>query len=71
MKKRILLVDDDEKLRKMYREILRRNDFETETAENGLASLELFRPEKYDLILLDLKMPVMDGVGNVEGDPKA
>src|SRR5512140_3655309 len=59
--KKILVVDDDDMMRKMTSTILTRHEFEVLNAENGrdaLAQLETVRP---DLILLDVMMPEMDG----------
>lgn len=61
MKKKVLIVEDDASLRKMYAFKLDREGFTAEEAENGLIGLEktlIFLP---DAILLDLRMPVMDG----------
>ena len=61
MSKKILVVDDDDMMRKMTSTILTRHEFEVLNAENGrdaLAQLETIKP---DLILLDVMMPEMDG----------
>ena len=58
---RILIVDDDESIRQIVRLFLTDEGFEVEEAANGQAALDGlddFRPE---LILLDLRMPIMDG----------
>lgn len=60
--KKILIVDDEESIRLLYKEELEEDGFAVELANNGreaLAKLSLFRP---DLITLDIKMPVMDGI---------
>ncbi|MBN1822037.1 MAG: response regulator [Prolixibacteraceae bacterium] len=60
--KKILVVEDDQDIRELLVETLKRSDFEVDTAENGKTGLEKFRKQKYDLILTDIRMPVMDGL---------
>ena len=58
---KILLIENEDFLRKLYSEFLSMSKYQVETAENGkdgFLKLETFVP---DLILLDIKMPVMDG----------
>jgi CheY-like chemotaxis protein len=60
--KKILIVDDEESIRLLYKEELEEDGFAVELAKNGKEALEklfLFSP---DLITLDIKMPVMDGI---------
>jgi CheY-like chemotaxis protein len=60
--KKILIVDDEEGIRFLYKEELEEEGFKVELANNGKEALEklsLFRP---DLVTLDIKMPVMDGI---------
>lgn len=61
--RRILIVEDDDLLREMYELVLTAHPFLIDTAENGKAALELVGQNTYDLIILDLMMPVLDGVG--------
>lgn len=59
--KKILLIENEQFLRKLYSEFLSMSKYEVYTAENGkdgFAKLEKIVPE---LIILDIKMPVMDG----------
>ncbi len=60
---RILVVDDDPQQRELLRDMLEMSGFFLTEAENGSHCLEIVRqsPESFDLILLDLQMPVMDG----------
>jgi DNA-binding NtrC family response regulator len=60
--KRILVVEDDQDIRELLVETLKRSGFETDTAENGKKGLEKFHSQKYNLILTDIRMPVMDGL---------
>jgi len=58
---KILLIENEEFLRKLYSEFLSMSKYQVDTAENGregIAKLDSFIPE---LIILDIKMPVMDG----------
>ena len=60
--KRILLVDDDEALRQSLAEQLElHEEFDSSQAENGARALELIRSEHFDLILLDVGLPDLDG----------
>lgn len=58
---KILLIEDDQMLVKMYKIKLEKEGFDVEIAYNGEEGLELMKSQKYDVILLDLMMPVMDG----------
>jgi DNA-binding response OmpR family regulator len=60
--KRILLVDDDETLRQSLAEQLElHEEFDSTQVENGALALEKVRGEHYDLILLDVGLPDLDG----------
>ncbi len=58
---RILVADDSEDNRFLVAEYLRSSGCATEFAENGQAALEKFRAGSYDLVFMDLQMPVLDG----------
>jgi two-component system OmpR family response regulator len=58
---RILIVDDDPKIREVVRFALRKEGFETLEAGHGLEALELFGKERPALVILDILMPEMDG----------
>src|SRR3989338_10210210 len=60
--KKILIVEDDEMIRKPYADELRDKGFSVATATNGQEGLETALREKPDLILLDIVMPVMNGM---------
>ena len=62
MKKKILLVEDEESLRLLYEEELKAEGYEMVTAGNGKEALRQLEEIKPDLILLDIVMPVMDGM---------
>jgi two-component system response regulator ResD len=58
---RILVVDDEERIRKLVRMYLERNAFEVVESEDGLDALNKALHDHYDLIVLDLMLPGMDG----------
>jgi len=62
MKKKILLVEDEESLRLLYEEDLKAEGYEVVTAGNGKEALRQLEGIKPDLIILDIVMPVMDGM---------
>lgn len=57
----ILLVEDNELNQRLMKISLKRNNCSVAVANNGLEGVELFKNQKFDLILMDLMMPVMDG----------
>ncbi len=58
----ILLIEDNEMNRDMLSRRLRRKGFDLISAEDGITGIELARSEKPDLILMDISLPVMDGL---------
>lgn len=66
MAQKILLVEDDTYIRKLYGEVLLEAGYQVELAEDGIAGLDKIKKGGYDLILLDLVMPKMDGLGVLE-----
>lgn len=64
--KTVLVVEDDVSLRSALGEKLRHEGFVAVLAENGLAGLEAIKKQKPDLILLDLLMPIMDGMAMLQ-----
>jgi len=62
MKKKILLVEDEENLRLLYEEELKAEGYALVSAGNGKEALRLLEEVKPDLIILDVVMPVMDGM---------
>lgn len=59
---KILIVEDDQYIREMYALILRKESYTVVEAPDGSAGLAEAKPGGYDLILLDLMMPQMDGL---------
>lgn len=62
MGKVILIVEDDPKNLKLIRDLLNIKGFHTLEAVNGRQGIELAKDKKPDLILMDVQMPVMDGL---------
>jgi DNA-binding response OmpR family regulator len=59
--KRILVVDDDEAIRQMVETLLVEDGFYVDLAQNGEEAMRLVRQKPFDLVVLDIMMPVMDG----------
>jgi CheY-like chemotaxis protein len=59
---KILLVEDNPINRKVALAVLKREGYRADTAENGFLAVEMAGRKKYDLILMDVQMPGMDGV---------
>ncbi|QCX82746.1 Transcriptional regulatory protein CseB (plasmid) [Streptomyces sp. YIM 121038] len=59
----ILLVEDDEAIRRSVQLALERYGYAVAVAGDGLSALELFRQDAYDLLILDVMLPELDGIG--------
>jgi len=59
---RILVVEDDQFLRELYSDVLSGEGYKVETAEDGEQALEKMKVGGYNLVLLDIIMPKMDGL---------
>jgi CheY-like chemotaxis protein len=64
--KRLLVVDDEENIRILFREELEDEGYDVELASNGIEALEKFRGSAFDVVILDIKMPGMDGLQALE-----
>jgi DNA-binding NtrC family response regulator len=62
VKARILVVDDERNIRESLCAVLEQNDYYVLTVEDGYKALEKVREEEWDLALVDLKMPGMEGM---------
>ncbi|MEU2869706.1 two-component system response regulator CseB [Streptomyces olivoreticuli] len=60
---RVLLVEDDDLMRRSFTVALERYGYEMKAAADGLAGLDLFRDESFDLLILDVMLPGLDGIG--------
>ena len=58
---RILLIEDNEQNRYLTTYLLEQHGFEVVSAENGRLGIELAAQQSFDLILLDMQLPIMDG----------
>jgi DNA-binding response OmpR family regulator len=65
-KGRVLVVDDDRTNRMMLTYRLEMAGLETATSENGLEALQMLRESDFDVVLLDILMPGMDGYATLE-----
>lgn len=63
--KRVLVADDDAAIRKVIREALAREGFDVETAADGREAIERAEASRFDLVVTDLAMPNVDGLGVV------
>jgi len=64
--KKVLVVDDSKTVRSYHKDILKKAGYDTFEAENGMEALEKIIDSKFDLFLVDINMPVMDGYSFVE-----
>ncbi len=62
----VVVIDDDEVMRLSCKEILRKSGYEVECFENGQAGIERIRERRPPLLLVDLKMPGLDGFQVIE-----
>src|SRR5208283_481393 len=62
MKKTILIVDDEPNIRLLYNDEFSKEGYSVIEAENGAVALELLEKQNVHLIILDIQMPVMDGL---------
>jgi DNA-binding NtrC family response regulator len=58
----ILVVDDEEDVSKFFHRILKKKEYTVLTANNGKAAVDLVNTRRPDLVILDLKMPGMNGI---------
>lgn len=66
MRKSILIVEDELRIRFLLRDYLMKEDFNVFEASNGEEGLYMFSTQKIDLVLLDIMMPIMDGLTMLE-----
>jgi two-component system, response regulator, stage 0 sporulation protein F len=62
MSEKVLIVDDQYGIRILLNEVLQKEGYDTYQAANGLQALEIVQENVPDLILLDMKIPGMDGI---------
>jgi CheY-like chemotaxis protein len=66
MSKKILIVEDNEKNRRLVVDVLRFHGYEILEAKNGDEGIQMAKEHKPDLILMDIQMPVMNGLTAVK-----
>ena len=69
-KVKILIVDDEENIREVIKEYSTLEGYEVKEADSGVKALELLNSEKFDLMILDIMMPIMDGFTLLNSIPK-
>lgn len=62
MNEKILIVDDQYGIRILLNEVFNKEGYQTFQAANGLQALDIVTKERPDLVLLDMKIPGMDGI---------
>lgn len=62
LKKRILVVDDEEAVRELISEVMISEGFNVDTASNGKEALDLIKNHIYDVAVIDFNLPDMDGL---------
>ena len=60
--KKLLIVDDEKHLRLLYQTEFEAEGYKVDTAADAMEALGMFEHERYDLVILDIKMPGMDGI---------
>lgn len=71
--KKILVVEDNEKNRLLVRDIMKYHGYEVLEAANGIEGIQMAKDHMPDLILMDIQMPVMDGMTasrTIKNDPE-
>lgn len=63
MAKKVIVIDDDLYIRELYEEVLKGEGYDVDSAVNGQDALDKLSQGGYDLILLDIMMPKIDGLG--------
>ncbi|MFQ5686329.1 MAG: response regulator, partial [Candidatus Scalindua sp.] len=61
MMKKILIIDDNEDVLDIFKQLLVEEGFSVSTANNGIAGIELFKRQSFDLVITDINMPEMSG----------
>ena len=63
---RILIIDDQDAIRRVLRDILENEKYQVDDVANGMDALQLVKDQEYDAIFCDIKMPEMDGIEVLE-----
>ncbi len=70
-KKTVLVVDDDQSVLTTFARILERNGYNVDTAETGNQAITKLQTKDYDIVLIDLKLPDIDGTDVLRKIPKS
>jgi CheY-like chemotaxis protein len=65
-KTRIMVIDDDQTIREVLRDYLQELGYQVLLASDGLEGMDKIKQERYDLIVLDIRMPYVSGIGLVK-----
>ena len=63
---KILIIDDEESIRNVLRDILEMEDYEVDEAKDGINALSKIKKSNFDAVICDIKMPKMDGMEVLE-----
>ena len=63
---KILIVDDEDRIRNMIKKYAIHEGFLTEEAENGAIAVEMCLKNEYDIVIMDIMMPELDGFSAVK-----
>jgi CheY-like chemotaxis protein len=59
---KILIIDDEEAVRDLFADLLKKEDYQTNTCATGEEALELLKVENFDVVLLDIKLSGISGI---------
>lgn len=68
--RRILVVDDEEKIRAIIRKYGEFEGYDITEAKDGMEAVKLCREQDFDVIILDIMMPELDWLSTCQGDPQ-
>lgn len=66
MTKKILVVDDEEIITKTLQKLIKKEGYDVETAKSGKEALEKIKQKDFDLLIVDVRMPEMDGIETIK-----
>ncbi|MBN3039684.1 MAG: response regulator [Candidatus Omnitrophica bacterium] len=66
MAKKILIIEDEKLITKTLQKLLKKEGYEVEIANNGADAIERAKEKDFDLIVSDIRMPLMDGIETIK-----
>ncbi|MBU1999447.1 MAG: response regulator [Candidatus Omnitrophica bacterium] len=66
MSKRILVIDDEAMITLSLRKLLKKEGYEATIVSDGVEALEKIKTEEFDLLILDIRMPLLDGIETIK-----